>query len=207
MRIKCPGDTAIALTSWCTHGPKTVDIRVQPIPGAASIRGTDGTIPHLRYIVGRDGVRYKQLSGGSAFNETLDTQLQVDIDAGTHTFQQPGTLQLVGGNPRAEIELTILEEATVVEFPPRKDRHGSDPKESLIISPPCWHSLTILVPASGTVEIPDYHTRIGAWVSRANTTLEGEPITLSATAQPCIPGSTFANPAGADLMIWTLWRG
>lgn len=207
MRIKCPGTTELALLSWCTFAPKTVDIRVSPIAGAVPVRGADGTIPHLRYTVGRMALRYTQLSGGSAFNETLDTQFQVDLDAGTHTFQQPGSLQLVGGDGRAEIDLAILEETSTVQLPPRKGRPNEDPKESLIISPPSWHSLTILVPAGGTVVIPDYHTRIGAWVSRANTLLEGQPITLGPTAQPCIPGTTFSNPVGADLMIWTLWRG
>lgn len=201
MRITCPGNTAAPIALWDVCGAMTIEVLLTEPEGDGRARNTtDGRMPHLLYRVGNAGAAHKQLSQaqiGSFRGSQPDTDKvwSVEFDCGTHHLPWAGAIYLVGGDPTVEVDIALF------EHPPTGRVDGfqwpSDQKTATL------HTLTTLISAAGTTRVPNYHTEIGGWVTRAGTLLQGQAVTLDHTTVSCVPGSVVSNPAGANLMIFT----
>ncbi len=202
MLVTCPkpGDE---IPLWDVCGAETVHVLITEDPAAiASARGTDGRMPHLRYRVANAGVQYKEITGlagtfrnGQNVPADTDVVFSVEFDAGIHHLPWAGGIYLVGGNPAVNVQIACFRAAPTVRVD--SFQWPSDQKTAQ------RRTLTTLVLAGATTTIPNWHDRIGAYVTRAGVTVQGVAATLGPTEIPAIPGSTVSNPAGADLMVFT----
>lgn len=188
--FKCPDTNAISLFTQCDRAG-WYSVLVKPATGNPR-NPTDGRIPHIRYTIGQGKWLDYEENGREnqgTFRQGLDQQIRVEFDAGTFCCLSPGSIELVGGNPDATVEVTITHLKGVLAVP-----H--------------WHLLTTRLDVAGMTTIPDYHNEVSSWTAGAGATLEGDAIDLPPGRwNPCISGTSLANGRMSSLMVCTRWWG